>query len=83
MTGGPSQKAHNVISYYFVIIGHTRTGDDHARDAQGDERYLLCQFPGYSRRIAYSGKGRPPAYCGQTIGGVPHTRLTVHRMNRR
>jgi hypothetical protein len=48
-----------------------------------EERYVLCQFPGCTHRIPYSGKGRPPAYCGQTIGGVAHTRLTVHRMNNR
>lgn len=34
---------------------------------------LTCQFPGCDRELAYSGKGRPPKYCGErTAPDGPH-----------
>jgi len=42
---------------------------------------VTCEIPGCGRRIAYSGAGRRPKYCGQTVDGLPHTRLTAYRLS--
>ncbi|GAA4546766.1 hypothetical protein [Pseudonocardia xishanensis] len=41
---------------------------------------LTCELPGCTNVMEYSGVGRKPKYCGQTVDGVPHTRLTAHKV---
>src|SRR5438309_1380859 len=53
---------------------------DPAGSAQ--QSWVSCEIPGCSRRIAYSGTGRKPKYCGEVIDGVAHTRLTAYRLAR-
>lgn len=45
-------------------------------------RWVQCEIPGCDRQMSYRGRGRPPRYCGQTIDGVSHTRLTAHRLTK-
>ncbi len=44
------------------------------------ERWVSCEIPGCTHRMPYSGRGAPPKYCGQTVQGVKHTRLTAYRL---
>ncbi len=44
------------------------------------QRSVACEIPGCTRRIEYSGVGRRPKYCGATIDGIDHTRLTAYRL---
>ncbi|MGH3899352.1 MAG: hypothetical protein ACRDTA_14145 [Pseudonocardiaceae bacterium] len=53
-------------------------GDDNV-DAQ---RWVSCEIPGCAHRMPYSGRGAPPKYCGQTVEGLRHTRLTAHRLSK-
>jgi hypothetical protein len=43
---------------------------------------VTCEIPGCAHRMAYSGRGAPPKYCGQTVAGVRHTRLTAYRLSK-
>lgn len=44
------------------------------------ERWVSCGIPGCTHRMPYSGRGAPPKYCGQSVQGVKHTRLTAYRL---
>ena len=44
------------------------------------ERWVGCEIPGCAHRMPYAGRGAPPKYCGQTVAGVRHTRLTAYRL---
>jgi hypothetical protein len=46
------------------------------------ERWVSCEIPGCAHRMPYSGRGAPPKYCGQTVEGLQHTRLTAHRLTK-
>lgn len=46
------------------------------------ERWVTCEIPGCTHRMPYAGRGAPPKYCGQTVGGLKHTRLTAHRLTK-
>lgn len=46
------------------------------------ERWVTCEIPGCTHRMPYSGRGAPPKYCGQTVEGLKHTRLTAHRLTK-
>jgi len=46
------------------------------------EALVHCEFPGCVHRMRYSGRGRPPRYCGQSVDGLVHTRLTAHRLSK-
>src|SRR5262245_39715215 len=51
--------------------------------AAATERWVSCEIPGCVNRMAYiPGRGAPPKYCGQTVDGVRHTRLTAYRLSR-
>jgi predicted nucleic acid-binding Zn-ribbon protein len=45
------------------------------------ERWVTCEIPGCVNEMRYSGRGAPPKYCGQTVEGFKHTRLTAYRLN--
>ncbi|WP_216628696.1 hypothetical protein, partial [Actinopolyspora erythraea] len=47
-----------------------------------EERSVPCEIPGCLNRMSYAGTGRKPKYCGEIIDGVPHTRLTAHRLSK-
>ncbi|MGH3981792.1 MAG: hypothetical protein ACRDST_03640 [Pseudonocardiaceae bacterium] len=53
--------------------------DDDNADSQ---RWVSCEIPGCAHRMPYSGRGAPPKYCGQTVEGLRHTRLTAHRLSK-
>jgi len=46
------------------------------------EALVNCEFPGCVHRMRYSGRGRPPRYCGQSVDGLVHTRLIAHRLSK-
>ncbi|MGH3766022.1 MAG: hypothetical protein ACRDTX_12875 [Pseudonocardiaceae bacterium] len=46
------------------------------------QRWVSCEIPGCAHRMPYSGRGAPPKYCGQTVEGLRHTRLTAHRLSK-
>ncbi len=46
------------------------------------EALVNCEFPGCVHRMRYSGRGRPPRYCGQSVDGLVHTRLTARAASR-
>ena len=48
--------------------------------ATSTERWVSCEILGCPQRMPYSGRGAPPKYCGQTVQGVRHTRLTAYRL---
>jgi chromosome segregation ATPase len=54
--------------------------DERTIDPPTSERWVSCEIPGCTQRMPYSGRGAPPKYCGQTVQGVRHTRLTAHRL---
>ncbi|MGH3926021.1 MAG: hypothetical protein ACRDTT_24710, partial [Pseudonocardiaceae bacterium] len=51
-------------------------------DSAGAQRWVTCEIPGCAHRMPYSGRGAPPKYCGQTVEGLKHTRLTAHRLSK-
>jgi hypothetical protein len=46
------------------------------------ERWVSCEIPGCVNRMPYAGRGAPPKYCGKTVAGVRHTRLTAYRLSK-
>lgn len=47
------------------------------------ERWVTCEIEGCINRMLYSpGRGAPPKYCGMTVDGLRHTRLTAYRLSR-
>jgi chromosome segregation ATPase len=54
--------------------------DESTADPAAAERWVSCEIPGCTQRMPYSGRGAPPKYCGQTVAGVKHTRLTAYRL---
>lgn len=52
-------------------------------DATATERWVNCEIQGCVNRVLYSpGRGAPPKYCGKTVDGLRHTRLTAYRLSR-
>ena len=49
-------------------------------DPAPTERWVTCEIPGCTHRMHYAGRGAPLKYCGQTVEGVKHTRLTAYRL---
>ena len=60
----------------------TAEGATGSGPAGAGERWMTCEIPGCVHRMAYSGRGAPPKYCGQTVAGVRHTRLTAYRLSK-
>ncbi len=68
-----------------IRLGHKEgapVSEDSAPSSPTAGRLMVsCEISGCGRRIAYSGAGRRPKYCGQTVDGLPHTRLTAYRLS--
>jgi DNA repair exonuclease SbcCD ATPase subunit len=63
------------------MMNETHGGVDGRTSSTTDvERWVSCEIPGCVNRMPYAGRGAPPKYCGQTVDGVRHTRLTAHRL---
>jgi chromosome segregation ATPase len=43
---------------------------------------VSCEIPGCVHRMRYSGRGRPPRYCGQVVDGLVHNRLSAYRLSK-
>jgi chromosome segregation ATPase len=50
--------------------------------AGSGERWVTCEIAGCGNGMRYSGRGAPPKYCGQTVEGLRHTRLTAYRLSK-
>jgi chromosome segregation ATPase len=46
------------------------------------DQMVSCEIPGCVHRMRYSGRGRPPRYCGQVVDGLVHNRLSAYRLSK-
>lgn len=65
-----------------MMTESTAAGRGSGPVASSGERWVSCEIAGCENRMPYSGRGAPPKYCGQTVEGVRHTRLTAYRVSK-